>query len=378
MNELWNNLVAAGESGVDLIDNLFDVLSHLTLYFTIAVIVALIAYRLVAGKDNERASKISLGIAIGYSVGVIVILGALKLIVKILDGKIDYKFWLVIGFLATVLVAVAVVSILKKRNVSFAKWIALAFAVIVLAYAIVLVCVIPAKKADYEPLSKPMMYIFSSLLAIAIALLALLLDKSKPYDSRSLTYAAVCIATSFALSYIKFFTVGAQGGSVTFASLLPLALYAYMFGPRKGVVAGIVYGLLQFIQSPQFYEPMQALLDYPIAFGAIGLAGIGRKFKFLKGNVTLEFCIGTAIAVVFRYIAHSISGYFVFSSWAWEGYGPLAYSLAYNSFVFVDLAVVLVVAVILFTSVSVRRMVKNVGTAATTIQDDSQTGTANN
>ena len=86
-----------------------------------------------------------------------------------------------------------------------------------------------------------------------------------------------------------------------------------MFGTRRGLVAGVVYGLLQFIQSPQFYQPMQALLDYPIAFGALGLAGIARNFIFLKGNIIAEFSVGATIAILLRYFSHVISGYFVFA-----------------------------------------------------------------
>lgn len=48
-----------------------------------------------------------------------------------------------------------------------------------------------------------------------------------------------------------------MGGSITLASMLPLMVYSYMFGARKGVFAGLIYGVLQFIQNPQVYEWMQ-------------------------------------------------------------------------------------------------------------------------
>ena len=145
--------------------------------------------------------------------------------------------------------------------------------------------------------------------------------------------------------------MGANGGSITFASLLPLMLFAYCFGARKGVFVGIIYGMLQCLQNPQLYEPMQVLLDYPIAFGAIGLAGMFKNFKCIKSDL-LKFALGALVAVTLRYVAHVLSGYYVFSSWAWPGYGALSYSVVYNLFCFVDLAVVLIPAFAIFSSKS--------------------------
>lgn len=368
MIEAWKKLVDGGEAVVDFIDNLYDVVAQIALYITLVVAAALIVYHLVVGKRGEeavaKARRFELGVIVGYSVGIISTLGVLKLVGKILDGKTTTRFWLMIGFAALVLVGVVATVIMKKRNFGFTKWVVLGYSVLAIAYLVVVLVCFPAAKEDYKPLNQTLMYILSAVLVAIIAALALLLDKHEEYDSRSITYAAICIAASFALSYVKFFSLP-QGGSITFASMLPLMMYAYMFGLRRGVIAGMVYGMLQFVQSPQFYEPMQALLDYPIAFAGIGLAGIGRKMKFLKGNMTAEFCVGAVIAVLFRYAAHVLSGYFVFYSWAiywseWYGAHPLAYSFAYNAFLFVELAVLLVVGALVFQSKSVKRMIAEV------------------
>ncbi len=102
---------------------------------------------------------------------------------------------------------------------------------------------------------------------------------------------------------------------------------------------------------------MQALLDYPISLGAIGVAGLGRKFKFLKGNVIAEFSVGTTIAVLLRYFSHVVSGYFVFGSWAMEGYSALSWAFVYNLFTIADLAIVLVMGVLALSSRALRRIV---------------------
>lgn len=352
-----------------------DVLQTLALYITIALIVGIVIYAvIVRNRDEEyfaKARKVITGLIVGYAAGVIAILGSLRVMCYALSGDINSNFWLFIGLIALAAAGITVTLILKKNNVSGAKWCGLAFAIAFAVYAIVIACVVPPLDEDFKPLSQGIpgwtMYLFSAILVAVIVAAAVFggrNDKSE-YDSKSLTYAAICIALSFALSYIKFFSLP-QGGSVTFASLLPLALYAYMFGTRKGLIAGVVYGLLQFIQSPQFYEPMQALLDYPIAFGAIGLAGIARNFKFLKGNIFAEFAVGTTIAVLLRYFAHVISGYFVFSSWAMEGFTAVSWAFVYNLFTIADLAIVLAVGLLALSSKAVRSALR-----AATVSADS-------
>lgn len=354
-------LKALGETGVEAVEAVFDVMATAALYVTAVLLVAVVVYLIISSKRGEQvlvtARKVSVGVVVGYSVATIAMLGGIKLLGKQLDGKLGLNFWLIVILAVVVLLWVCVTAVLSKHKVAAGKWISVALGVLIAAYVVVLLIVIPPKSDSYKPLDKTLMYVLSAILIAVIVALSVVFGHGSPYDSRSLTYAAVCISSSFALSYVKFFTVGAQGGSVTLASLLPLALYSYMFGLRKGVIAGVVYGLLQFVQSPQAYEPMQLLLDYPIAFGAIGLAGIGKGVPIFKGKMLAELAFGTTIAVTFRYIAHLLSGYFVFSSWAWEGFGALAYSAVYNLFVFVDLAVVLVAAAAMLSSSQVRRTI---------------------
>ena len=63
-------------------------------------------------------------------------------------------------------------------------------------------------------------------------------------DTKSVVYGAIAIAMSFALSYVRLFKLP-QGGSVTFASLLPIMLYCAMFGTRRGLLVCVIYGFLQ-------------------------------------------------------------------------------------------------------------------------------------
>ncbi|MBO4594295.1 MAG: energy-coupled thiamine transporter ThiT [Clostridia bacterium] len=353
---VYNDTTYEEYYSVDL-GRLTDLVSSFMLYVTIALLIALaVAFVVVKLKKTDSLPaflKFTTAITVGYSVSVIAVLGYLNIVESVIDEKINTNFWLIIALLIFAVLSTVVSTILKLKNSKAFKPVALVCTGLSLAYMIVILFVIPAKKAKYEPLSIYGMYVISALIVAVVVALAFLLDrKEKTGGTKSIAYAGICIALSFALSYVKFFTLGAQGGSVTFASLLPLMIFAYKFGAKKGLLAGVIYGLLQFIQSPQFYQTMQVLLDYPIAFGAIGLAGIFRDTDALKNDL-IKFVLGATVAVTFRYAAHVVSGYYVFSSWAWEGYGALAYSLVYNLFCFVDLAIVLVPAVVIFSNKAV-------------------------
>lgn len=359
MDQYLNSDMA--ENYLDFLGEVTDFISAVALYITIALAVGLIIYAIVIRNRDEQylagARKLMAGMISGYAVGVISVLGSYNLARDVWKGDLNTNWWLMAGMFALAAVGLVVVLVLWKKKPAAAKWTGLGFGIALVAYSVVLLFVVKPEQG-YEPItSKTLMYVLSAIVIAVIAVLAFLGgSENKQYNTKALTYGAICIALSFALSYIKFFQLP-QHGSVTFASLLPLALYSYMFGTKKGVIAGIIYGFLQFIQSPSFYEPMQALLDYPIAFAAIGVAGIARKFAFLKGDVRLEFAVGTTIAVLLRYVSHVISGYFVFYSWRQEGYSPLTWALVYNLFTIADLGIVLVVGVIALSSKTVRRLV---------------------
>lgn len=203
---------------------------------------------------------------------------------------------------------------------------------------------------SYDDVNQIVLYISAAVLIILAIVLAFVCDKGKKgFDTRSISYAAICIAMSFALSYIKFFSMP-QGGSVTFASLLPLMIYSYMFGTKKGVFAGFIYGILQAIQDPWIIHPAQFLLDYPVAFCFIGLAGMFANVKALEKYPQVKFALGAVVASILRYVSHIISGVFAFASWTPEGMSVWEYSLAYNSFVFIDILIVIVAGVLVFSS----------------------------
>ncbi|HYF80687.1 MAG TPA: energy-coupled thiamine transporter ThiT [Symbiobacteriaceae bacterium] len=134
---------------------------------------------------------------------------------------------------------------------------------------------------------------------------------------------AVMIALSTVLSQIKVFSMP-QGGTITAGSMVPILLVGLRHGTKWGVTAGVLAGILNYILKPEFYYPVQVLLDYPIAFGVLGLAGLARGKSERVGAV-----LGS-LALFGRFVAHVLSGVFFFAEYAPEGQNVWVYSSIYN------------------------------------------------
>lgn len=348
--------------------SLFDKVATIALYVTIGVIVLVALSLLFTKKYKPEKMKLAVVIVgsmvIVYTIAMLGTLLGLKLDEYIKEGYVDYLTFIPIVVLVAVIVVIGIVGFvlaLKKKETLplFGRISSICVGLALLALIISSMVKTYTSGAEINVTNEVLMYVFTAVIVVVIALLALLFGKKKETTTKSLVYASVSIAMSFALSYVRFLELP-QGGSITFASLLPLMIYSYMFGIRKGVIAGIIYGFLQFIQAPWFYHPIQFLLDYPIAFGAIGLTAILKEKNLLKGKAPLQFSLGALLAVILRYLSHVISGVFVFGSGD-PNYGAVAWSFLYNAFTFADLAVCLVAGVVLFTSKTFNKLLERVG-----------------
>ncbi len=215
---------------------------------------------------------------------------------------------------------------------------------------------------EYGKLDQVGLYVSAAALVVVAVVAAFLLDRKndKPFDSRCIALAGITVALSFALSYIKFITLP-QGGSVTLASLLPIMLFAYVYGPKKGLFVGLIYGILQAIQDAYIIHPAQFLLDYPIAFSMVAFAGAFSKIKALDKLPQIKFALGAILAGGLRFISHLFSGVFAFGASAMDigQQNFWLYSAAYNSFVFADLVLVVIAGVLLFSSKNFVKSVSN-------------------
>jgi len=139
------------------------------------------------------------------------------------------------------------------------------------------------------------------------------------FSTKVIAEIVVFVALASGLSYVKIFSMP-EGGSVTAGSMVPILWLALRRGPKIGLFSAAVYGCVQLAIEPFIYHPAQVLLDYPIAFGALGLAGFFKNRPFLGINV----------AIGGRFLAHFVSGAIFFATYAPEGMSPLVYSAIYN------------------------------------------------
>ena len=180
-----------------------------------------------------------------------------------------------------------------------------------------------AENAEYllQPLGYAALIILMALLLVCAAFLGKQ-KRSRQMRTKELVFCAMAMALAMVTSYIKFASLP-YGGSITLFSMLFIALIGYFYGPKAGLLTGVAYGVLQLVTGPYIYAPLQVLLDYPLAFGALGLSGFFCKKKH-------GLIIGYIVGVLGRYLCHVISGYVFFAAYAPEGMNPLIYTLGYN------------------------------------------------
>ncbi|SHM58746.1 thiamine transporter [Caldanaerovirga acetigignens] len=135
----------------------------------------------------------------------------------------------------------------------------------------------------------------------------------------TLIEGALMVGIATTLSFVKIFQAP-YGGSVTLGSMVPILLYSMRNGASKGIVAGASYGLLQLIIEPYIVHPVQVILDYPLAFGLLGLAGLFNK----------KVWTGITVGILGRFFSHFLSGVIFFGSYAPEGMNAFVYSALYN------------------------------------------------
>lgn len=188
-----------------------------------------------------------------------------------------------------------------------------------------------------------------------------------------LTEGAILLAIAVALSFITpLQRILPFGGSITLASMLPICMFSIHHGVAKGLLVSLLFSLFQLGQGiirdgllAWGLTPVMLicciLFDYIIAYTVLGAAGMFRK-KGVAGWI-----IGTAAAMVLRFVSHFISGVVVFAATGkiWESLEFVAdnkfvYSLVYNgAYMLPEIVFTLIVAAILFNTAPIKKMLKN-------------------
>lgn len=138
---------------------------------------------------------------------------------------------------------------------------------------------------------------------------------------------AMLVALATVLSFIKPFALP-FGGGITLASMMPIVLIGFIYGTKTGLIAGLIYSLIQMMTDPGtisaaflpgenqmvlYKAILMCLIDYVLAFTCLGLGGI---FKDKVKNEALALSLGAAVATFLRYVCHIISGVILWGSWA--------------------------------------------------------------
>ncbi len=171
--------------------------------------------------------------------------------------------------------------------------------------------------------------------------------KTSHYYVRALCEGAIMVAVGTALSYLKLFELP-NGGSVCIG-MLPIFLYCCRWGAKSGFIASFAYGLLQLIFDGAYaWGPWSMLLDYILAFGAMGVCGF---FRGRKGGIFIGAVAGSAARFIFSFIS-GITIYKIYEPTEVFNHtftNPYLYSAVYNgSYIAIDMALCLVIFAILY------------------------------
>lgn len=160
---------------------------------------------------------------------------------------------------------------------------------------------------------------------------------SKNRDIHIWIEGTIVAAMAMALTFIPLQSVNA---SIDLSlGLVPLVLYAYRRGLAPGLMAGLVWGLLDIVTGhamKNFISVPQIIFEYPFAFAFAGMGGafaakLQRAITDTKKKTAISFIIlGSITAVVSRWFWHFWAGVFVWGAYAPEGMNPYLYSFIYN------------------------------------------------
>lgn len=177
-------------------------------------------------------------------------------------------------------------------------------------------------------------------------------NTTKNSATASLTKGAICVALATALAMLPFKLP--QGGGVN-ASMLPIVIYSFGEDPKWSLTTSITYAVLQLITG--FYPPptqtlaafvLTILLDYIIAFGFLGFAGIICRALAKKLPAKTSMIAAVGICYFVRFLCSFVSGIIIWGVYALPGMPVWLYSLQYNgSYMLVEF---IIAAVLLFSA----------------------------
>lgn len=181
----------------------------------------------------------------------------------------------------------------------------------------------------------------------------------KQISTKQLAFSGAALALALFIStFIKLPSLP-MGGSTTLFSMLLVCLIGYWYGPVVGITSAVAYGILQFVVGPWVVHPLQVILDYPLAFGALGLSGF---FYEKKHGLILGYLVGTTG----RFLVHCISGIIFYTEYVGNTQGNIAAILAGVSYNLTYMLPEVIITLILIAIPAVSSALKQLKKMATT------------
>lgn len=196
------------------------------------------------------------------------------------------------------------------------------------------------------------------------------MKENKRNSIQKMTLSSVFIALATGLSMIKVINMP-LGGSVTLMSMVPIVFISCALGVKWGIGSAFVYSLIQLglgisVDGLFAWGLTPAcligtiLLDYIVPFTLLGISGIFAK----KG--VLHITLGTAFAVILRFLCHFASGYIIFANFEkFVVFGssfvgrPALYSICYNGlYMLPELIITVVATALIFRFSQVNKFIK--------------------
>lgn len=172
----------------------------------------------------------------------------------------------------------------------------------------------------------------------------------------ALTEAAIMIALAAVFSLLRFppfrIDLWANGGSIDFV-MVPIIILGWRRGYKWAIPAGLALGLIEcLIGGGIGWGLPSVLLDYVLAYGAVGVSGFFR-------NKNWGLAAGAVAASVARFLIHFISGVTIYKlamgdsvelfGLSFGGETAYLYSLVYNGSYMLGNMIIALVIVLLLT-----------------------------
>ena len=181
------------EINEEQLDLVIGLLQSYLLYAVIALVVIIAAIAVIIKIKNpdklKQFASIATGVIVGFSLCIIFSIMALTLARYTLKGRINTNFWLSTALVIAVVIAGIAAYVLKAVNSKAFKPFLLAAIALIAVYSIVLIIVLPATDAAYDPANSPIggsatskNVIYYGLSALLVAVLILVAVFGKKTD----------------------------------------------------------------------------------------------------------------------------------------------------------------------------------------------------